>query len=156
MVVAEAFPASSDPLGLKPVRKSAAERAEERRSAARARTSELLEGSGHRLEVAPDDIGLLVCAECRLSVRLPDVPRWIRSHKACNGPLAIFRHPSHGRHLRVYRGLVFCGRCGGWAVRKGKKLAGVCTDPTRSGLRALGRIDRGLLPSGLRRWPEGV
>ena len=54
----------------------------------------------------------------------------------------------------MFKGFVYCGRCG---YRKGaklvKKLAKPCTPPGSLGIRTLEAIRDGKLPPGLDEWP---
>jgi len=60
----------------------------------------------------------------------------------------------HGSHaLRCYRGLIFCAICGKYASARAIHLADECR-VTRGGTMSLGRLRKGLLPSGLARWPS--
>ena len=67
-------------------------------------------------------------------------------------------HLSH--HLGSHRGLFYCTACGAYGSQKARKLTSPCgqpqpgTQPKQHWLYAVARIQKGLLPSGLRCWPE--
>ena len=67
-------------------------------------------------------------------------------------------HFSH--HLGCHRGLFYCTACGAYGSQKARKLTSPCgqpqpgTQPKQHWLNAVARIQKGLLPSGLRCWPE--
>ena len=65
-------------------------------------------------------------------------------------------HPSHVPHLKWHRGLTWCGLCGTYATVVPVQLRGLCLGAagTIDSLRCLNRLNRGLLPPKVDRWPE--
>ena len=61
----------------------------------------------------------------------------------------------HTHRLSIYKGFVYCGRCG---YRKGtnqvRKLAKPCAPPGLAGVKTLSAIQDGKLPPGLTAWPD--
>ena len=56
-------------------------------------------------------------------------------------------HASHSPMM--YRGVIYCAKCGGWKVRKSAKLIELCQSPTAGGKALLRAIEKGRLPAGL-------
>ena len=73
-------------------------------------------------------------------------------------PFSLGGRVAHDSHeLFVFKGLVFCMRCGLWASHRLLKLVAACRPAKgRSGGLTLGRILEGKLPSGLPAWPADV
>ena len=63
-------------------------------------------------------------------------------------------HPSH--RLAMYRGLVHCRHCGGYAAHHASKLLRPCGQMSAFGKRQLSLLSRGLLPDKLAEWPASA
>ena len=63
-------------------------------------------------------------------------------------------HPTH--HICIFRGVIFCTRCGGIGVVKITSLHEQCMPGALNSHRKqnLDRLARGLLPKGVTRWPQ--
>ena len=65
------------------------------------------------------------------------------------------KHHLHSSHeLRVFKGLYYCTRCGCYASSAPKRLKSECLGLGKAGRAVLARIQGGLLPPGLRAWPD--
>ena len=130
--------------------------------------------SSHKLVLVGSMWHCSVCLESRHRA-LSDVRAWMSSECLPTEPLAVCRreatvrhsrvpqgsevltgkhvlHPSH--ELRVFRGLYYCTRCGCYASKAPKRLKSECVGLSKTGSAVLSRIQRGLLPPGLRAWPD--
>ena len=111
------------------------------------------------------------CAKCCSSVSslVPALAKdWLRAPcHAIHPPVAkphklplyscilIGRQVTHKSHsLYLYRGLLYCNKCGSRGEMMIKKLALPCEKPTVSGLGILKRINDAKLPVGLTSWPD--
>jgi hypothetical protein len=56
--------------------------------------------------------------------------------------------------LRVFRGSCYCARNGFYAVKAPERLKDKCQGLGKAGETVLARIQKGLLPPGLRAWPD--
>ena len=54
------------------------------------------------------------------------------------------------------RGLIYCLKCGAIGTNQVRLLAGVCEEPTITGLRTLKALQEGKLPDGLKAWPDDI
>ena len=63
-------------------------------------------------------------------------------------------HVSH--NLYKCRGLIYCLKCGAIGTNQVRLLAGVCEEPTITGLRTLKALQKGKLPDGLKAWPDDI
>jgi len=72
-------------------------------------------------------------------------------------PVVIKGKEVHGTHeLALFRGLYFCRKCGMYSASRVAKLASECLPPNRFAAGILLRIQRGLLPSGMKAWPDQI
>ena len=113
------------------------------------------------------------CRKCHQSMPAKKLKQWIKD-SCCNptatwsaglerpqGSFQVAGHELDSSHaLLSYRGIVFCGACGGYATTMGqvtgrpKTLRAPCRGATSTGTRALKRIKKGLPPESGREWPE--
>ena len=61
-------------------------------------------------------------------------------------------HPSHS--LTVYRGMLFCNKCGSRGIVKLRNLARQCEAPGTAGVALLRAINNNKLPNGVDEWPN--
>ena len=61
-------------------------------------------------------------------------------------------HPSH-KQLMLYRGVFFCRCCGTYGATRILKLSHPCGKLVHG---PLARLEKGLLPAGLKNWPDLV
>ena len=61
-------------------------------------------------------------------------------------------HPTHS--LTVYRGILFCNRCGSRGIVKLRNLARQCEAPGAAGTALLRAINNNKLPNGVDEWPN--
>lgn len=115
-----------------------------------------------------------VCLESRHR-SLSDFKAWISTECKPTEPLSVCRREASVRHsrvpqgvevltgkhvlhssheLRVFRGLYYCTRCGCYASSAPKRLKSECQGLGKAGRTVLSKIQRGLLPPGLRAWPD--
>ena len=67
----------------------------------------------------------------------------------CVGSQAIH----HTHKVTLYRGLLFCIRCGGRGPTCLRKLSTFCRPATRAGIAVKDALERGNLPPGMDAWP---
>ena len=60
----------------------------------------------------------------------------------------------HSHRLFVYRGLVYCNKCGARGPSRLNKLADACEPPSADGQRMLNAVRAGVVPPGLDSWPD--
>ena len=73
----------------------------------------------------------------------------------CNRASPSGVHPSHEIHMKIFRGIRFCGKCGGIAVVRTRSLKLPCpAKPSVAGGKVLKRILKGQLPFGMKSWPD--
>ncbi len=120
-----------------------------------------------------EQLGRVSCARCFNSLSLThksSLKDWLKTkctHINCNSdrPVPLSYDAIHIGRLRVhsshrtciYKGLVYCGKCGGAYTQKSKlgNLAEPCTTPTLYGRNNLSRLSAGELPYYLTHWPNG-
>ena len=99
------------------------------------------------------------CIEDRAMTRVMTVGTTKPSAVPVGREIQVGRSVLHRSHtLHVYRGLYFCSSCGYTASAKAQKLTVQCEGPgleRRGTLRVL-NLRRGILPSGVTRWPNDV
>ena len=113
------------------------------------------------------DSGLL-CLACRQTVSMGacHIVSWLQGHctpipthhdmpmKVCTSGFAVGRQVVHHTHyVCMFKGLLFCSKCGSRGPGKLVHLALPCLPPTSHGLSVLKAISLGRLPPGLRVWP---
>ena len=112
--------------------------------------SEALQHTAHMIRESPSSIKCTVC--------LKFSPRglahlWLGT--ACNRASPSGIHASHVPHLRTFRGLRFCARCGGLSSKRLRTLKLPCPQKiSTSGRKVLNRIQKGSLPFGMKSWPD--
>ena len=93
-------------------------------------------------------------ASCRPSLQMPvdaEVP--LPPPPDCN--IRVGSQDVHTSHAAaVYRGVVWCWKCGAWGTRKLQRLAAECKPPTARGLRVRKRLREGKTPQQGFEWPE--
>jgi len=134
---------------------------------ARTLTAALLQ-SRHRVVQFSVPGAALYCTSCCSSSAASGKFAWLASPcrggaelASLRGPVQVGRRPVciggklvHSSHeLKVYSGLYFCCRCGHYGGSKLRDLKGPCSGFRLPGNQA-SRIERGLLPSNLARWPS--
>ena len=112
--------------------------------------SEALHHTAHMIRESPSSIKCTVCL--RFSPRgLAHL--WLGTR--CNGASPKGKYASHVPHLRTFRGLRFCGRCGGIFSKRVRSLKHPCPQKiSTSGRKVLNRIQKGALPFGMTLWPD--
>ena len=96
------------------------------------------------------EVKKLHCKRCLTFRAVGKCLKWLKS--TCNLDAVV--HNTHCR--RVYKGLHYCTRCGAWGSLKCAKLKAQCTGRlSHAGRLSLRDISRGLMPFGLRSWPDG-
>ena len=109
------------------------------------------------------------CARCRSSFKKtdPSAVHFLRSPcskigHSCDKPTLlpyecfhVGHQVTHSTHkLKIFRGFVFCGRCGARSVSKSHKLARPCEPPTSYGKSILAALSEGRLPPNMTEWPN--
>ena len=110
----------------------------------------LLSSTQHNIEESPK---LIRCVTCKKSSSRLLAHLWLGGSCVRTPDTKI--HPSHNVHLRTFRGVRYCGRCGGLAISRVRKLKLPCpARPSISGQKVLKRILKGRLPFGMTQWPD--
>ena len=111
---------------------------------------ECLRETPHLIRESPS---MIKCTRCNKSSPRKFAHLWLRGVCAEANPNGI--HLSHQQHLKTFRGLRFCSRCGGIGSKRVRTLKHPCpSKPSISGRKVLNRILKGQLPFGMSRWPE--
>ncbi len=94
---------------------------------------------------------LLISCRCTAIGSSSDRPTPLRFEE-----LHLGNRTTHSSHnLNIFRGLVFCSKCGARSGRLGfKLLANKCLPPKGYGLASLYSLREGKLPPNLSRWPD--
>ncbi len=110
------------------------------------------------------------CARCRSSFHVgdPHIKKWLatsctaigQSHDkpvpVCFDSIHLGRNNTHATHkLYVFRGLVFCNKCGMRSATQLNKLSKPCLPPTPYGEATIKSINACRLPYKVSRWPDG-
>ncbi len=127
----------------------------------------LLNATSH---VIHESVARVSCARCHNSFRTsdPSVRSWLSCKCKAIGsssdrplPLTLEdvhsgnRVTHHTHKLHMYRGLVYCNKCGCRCGPLGmKKLGRICVPPNGYGLASLCALREGKLPPNLSRWPD--
>ncbi len=98
----------------------------------------------HCMEPRPG--GGLICSKCHLFSTTESSMRSLRNTPCC-GTLTGACHVSH--ELRWSRGVLWCGKCGAFTIRRPRALKAACTNGPRSeaARNILRRLREGLLPT---------
>ena len=81
-----------------------------------------------------------------------DMDKPVRLHHSTIQLGHLSTHPSHA--LTVYRGILYCNRCGSKGIVKLHNLARQCEAPGTAGTALLRAIGNNKLPHGVDEWPD--
>ena len=124
--------------------------ARKNRSQLAAALDEMMASTQHNVEVSPK---VIRCVNCQKSSSKKLAHLWLKNPCVRKPDTKV--HHTHLVHLKSFRGIQYCGRCGGLAIQRVKKLKLPCPPrPSIAGQKVLNRITRGKLPFGMAHWPE--
>ena len=81
-----------------------------------------------------------------------DAHKPVRLHRTTMQVGHLSTHPTHA--LTVYRGILYCNRCGCRGISKLHNLARKCEEPRAAGQSLLKTIKKNRLPCGVDIWPN--
>ena len=127
-----------------------AQKPPKRKAELAATLSQMLSNTQHDIRHSSSSIR---CVQCLKTSPKGFAHLWVGG--PCNRVVPSGIHPSHQIHMKVFRGIRFCGKCGGIAVTRTRSLKLPCPNkPTVSGGKVLKRILKGQLPFGMSSWPD--
>jgi hypothetical protein len=112
------------------------------------------------------------CQQCHNNFRSndPNLKLWLKAQCCKDNPHDYHDRPTkvsatihignsiahHSHELFMYRGLIYCNKCGGYGQSKLRLLSSQCEEPKEAGTRNLEAIAKGQMPHGVTIWPNDV